>query len=87
MVMILTASMGLFDSEKRDRKQLARLQSDIMKKEKELSKWQSELDRTTADLNELKEAQKTLQSSIEMEKNQKQRKANAKEEIKRLKGR
>jgi predicted nucleic acid-binding Zn-ribbon protein len=85
MTMIPALFMGLFNSEKKERKQLAKLQSEIMKKNEELNKWQSELDRTKADLGELDTAKKTLQSSIQMEKNQRERKIKAKAEIKAIK--
>ena len=66
--------MGWFDSERRDRKLLKSVQSEISTKRNELNRWQSELNKTQKELDELLEDQKELQSSLDRIENEKKRK-------------
>ena len=75
--------MGWFDSEeKKDRKLLASVQSEIATKRNELKRWQAELDSTKKELDDLLEQAKILQSSLAKIDNEKERKKKAKARIK-----
>tara|TARA_B100000767_G_scaffold268436_1_gene288668 strand:- start:1042 stop:1305 length:264 start_codon:yes stop_codon:yes gene_type:complete len=57
--------MGWFDSkEKKDRKFLSDVQSEISRKRNDLRRWQSELDKTQKELDELLKSASELQSSL-----------------------
>jgi hypothetical protein len=64
--------MGWFVSEeKKDRKLLASVQSEVSRKRNELKRWQSELDKTQKELDELLKEASELQSSLAKIDNQK----------------